>query len=127
MAGTSEKGCCPECGAAWERVVELGEIESTGGSEHNRRNGHTNFKGSDMNCGTFTQRQHITAGWQPTCSCPEAEPVPCTVLDPFMGSGTVAKVALRARRHYIGIELNQEYIELAEKRLAPLKRQGNLL
>ena len=46
-----------------------------------------------------------------------------TVLDPFMGSGTVAKVALRARRHYIGIELNEDYIRLAEKRLAPLKAQ----
>ena len=50
-----------------------------------------------------------------------------TVLDPFMGSGTVAKVALRARRHYIGIELNEDYIRLAEKRLAPLKAQVNLL
>ena len=50
-----------------------------------------------------------------------------TVLDPFMGSGTVAKVALRARRHYVGIELNEDYIRLAEKRLAPLKAQVNLL
>ena len=50
-----------------------------------------------------------------------------TVLDPFMGSGTVAKVALRARRHYIGIELNKDYIALAEKRLEPFKKQGNLI
>ena len=50
-----------------------------------------------------------------------------TVLDPFMGSGTVAKVALRARRHYIGIELNEDYIKLAEKRIAPLKAQRNLI
>lgn len=39
------------------------------------------------------------------------------VLDPFMGSGTVAKVALRLGRQYIGIELNPEYIKMAERRL----------
>jgi DNA modification methylase len=40
-----------------------------------------------------------------------------TVLDPFLGSGTTAEVALKHRREFIGIELNPEYVELAEKRL----------
>lgn len=40
------------------------------------------------------------------------------VLDPFMGSGTTAVVARKLERNYIGIELNQKYITLAEKRLA---------
>ena len=39
------------------------------------------------------------------------------VLDPFMGSGTTALVAYRFNRKYIGIELNPEYIKIAEKRL----------
>jgi site-specific DNA-methyltransferase (adenine-specific) len=39
------------------------------------------------------------------------------VLDPFLGSGTTAEVALKHRRKFIGIELNPEYVELAEKRL----------
>jgi len=39
------------------------------------------------------------------------------VLDPFMGSGTTAEVACYLGRNYIGIELNPEYIKLAEKRL----------
>lgn len=39
------------------------------------------------------------------------------VLDPFMGSGTVAKVALEQGKSYVGIELNPEYIKLAEKRI----------
>jgi len=38
------------------------------------------------------------------------------VLDPFFGSGTTGWVAQRLGRKWIGIELNQEYIELAEKR-----------
>ena len=40
-----------------------------------------------------------------------------TVLDPFMGSGTTLKVARDLGRKGIGIELNPEYIELAEKRI----------
>lgn len=39
------------------------------------------------------------------------------VLDPFMGSGTTALVARNLGRKYVGIELNPEYIKLAEKRL----------
>lgn len=38
------------------------------------------------------------------------------VLDPFMGSGTTGRVALTYGRRYLGIELNQEYIELIDKR-----------
>lgn len=39
------------------------------------------------------------------------------ILDPFMGSGTTALVAREFGRNYIGIELNQEYIKLANRRL----------
>lgn len=38
------------------------------------------------------------------------------VFDPFMGSGTVGKVALDLGRHYIGCELNPEYVKLTENR-----------
>ena len=39
------------------------------------------------------------------------------VYDPFMGSGTVAKAARDLGRHYIGSELNPDYIIMAEERL----------
>ena len=39
------------------------------------------------------------------------------VLDPFMGSGTTAKMAMITGRNYIGFEISAEYCELAEKRL----------
>ena len=45
--------------------------------------------------------------------CPEGG----TVLDPFAGSGTVGVVALRHNRNFVGIELNPQYIELAETRI----------
>ena len=40
-----------------------------------------------------------------------------TVLDPFFGAGTTGLVADRHGRHAIGIELNPEYVQIAEKRL----------
>ena len=40
------------------------------------------------------------------------------ILDPFMGSGTTALVARSLGRNYLGIELNQKYIDMANRRLA---------
>jgi len=39
------------------------------------------------------------------------------IYDPFMGSGTTAKVALDNNRNYIGSEISEEYCEIAEKRI----------
>ena len=39
------------------------------------------------------------------------------VLDPFIGSGTTAIACKKTHRNYLGIELNPEYIEIAEKRI----------
>lgn len=43
-------------------------------------------------------------------------PIGGVVLDPFFGSGTTGRVATRLNRKYLGIELNPEYIEIANKR-----------
>lgn len=58
-----------------------------------------------------------TVGWAPTCSC-ESEVVPCTVLDPFCGSGRAGMAALREGRHFIGIDLKPEYCEMARAAMA---------
>lgn len=43
-----------------------------------------------------------------------------TVLDPFMGSGTVAVACKQAGKTYIGIDISKEYCEKAEERIAAL-------
>jgi site-specific DNA-methyltransferase (adenine-specific) len=48
------------------------------------------------------------------------------VLDPFMGAGTTALVALKNNRKFVGIELNKEYVEIANKRLQPYLYQTKL-
>ena len=39
------------------------------------------------------------------------------IYDPFMGSGTTAKMAILNNRNYIGSEISKEYCEIAEQRI----------
>jgi len=48
------------------------------------------------------------------------------ILDPFMGSGTTAVSALKTHRKFVGYEISQEYIDLAEKRIEPLLKQTKI-
>lgn len=48
------------------------------------------------------------------------------VYDPFLGSGTTAKMAYQLDREFIGSEISREYVELANKRLKPVLDQGLL-
>ena len=49
-------------------------------------------------------------------------PVGGVVLDPFMGAGTTGLVAKEKDRNYIGIELNQEYIDIANNRINSINK-----
>lgn len=40
------------------------------------------------------------------------------VLDPFAGSGTTLKMSRAMGRHFVGIEVNPDYVEICRKRLA---------
>ena len=113
LAGTSAKGCCPACGAAWVREMEcVGEIQDRWAS--------TNALAAEVG-GTHRERNSRrimeTFGWRPTCSCPAHEPIPCTVLDPFAGAGTTGVVAEGLGRRFVGVELNHEYAAMAKKRI----------
>ncbi len=77
-----------------------------------------------------------TIGWEPGCECEprpalgindaikcivdgewDMTPVPCTVLDPFCGSGTSLLVAKQMGRASIGIDLSPDYCEMAWRRI----------
>lgn len=121
-AGTSDKGCCPACGKPWERVVERQKF----GKAFSDTKFTTDHQGGPLSGSRQAYRAHgmegpppaKTLGWQPACDCPEAEPVPCTVLDPFNGTGTTGVVACRHGRDYIGIELFEKYAAISERRIA---------
>ena len=130
LAGTSERGCCPACGAPWERVVEKrGHSDNgvtweqrKGMGEGPRRGYSRNYSNITGAGNTMATPVTATTGWAPTCACPPAEPIPCTVLDPFGGSGTTAAVAVGMGRRATLVELNAGYVELAHARVAKVQR-----
>ena len=48
------------------------------------------------------------------------------VLDPFMGSGTAGVAAVRAKRRYIGVELEDVWFDIACRRIEQAQRQGDM-
>ena len=47
------------------------------------------------------------------------------VIDPFMGSGTTAIAAIKNKRNFVGYEINEEYINLANNRILNLKEKNS--
>jgi len=131
-AGTSERGACGRCGAPYERITKPSERYARAlgkpwaqGTEVS--DSHVNKNYGMLPKGCPRHAEYDTIGWQPTCECGVGERVPCVVLDPFFGSGTVGVVAKRLDRRFIGIELSADYCRMAEERLRPYLTQRTLL
>lgn len=117
------KATCPEkickvCGKIREKIIESTEWEK----HQSKKMAAIDYKGSPMYRGgshndglPYHSEAKKIAGYT---SCSHNDYEPGLVLDPFMGSGTVAKVARYLGRNYCGIELNGEYIKISEKKLA---------
>ena len=128
-AGTSERGCCPVCGAPWRRVTDRGKdaglARSAGGKADDQpETDRAKRLGQRRNAARVAGGDHtnpfggrMTTHWAPTCTCNAGDPIPCVVLDPFGGSGTVAKVARDLGRSSVMIELNPAYVGIMKKRL----------
>lgn len=116
-AGCPEQ-CCSVCGAGYERITQRDRAATRPGKA-------TKTTGDSLVDGNRDPQRHITTvstlGWAPACDCAASGTMPGTVLDPFAGSGTTLAVAAELGRSGIGCELNPEYIELAEQRIAKSK------
>jgi DNA modification methylase len=83
----SPEGRCVRCRAPWQRQL----IRSLGGTA-------------------------VRGALGPSCNC-QAESEPAIVLDPFIGAGTTAVAAEQLKRGWLGIELNPDFAELAQRRI----------
>lgn len=109
-ASTSERGACPHCGSPWRRVVERTNEIAASAKGSRFDHGKTGINGNGR-VQEGERYEKVATGWQPSCTCPPHEPVPCVVLDPFSGSGTTAKVAVRLGRRAIGVDIAAEYLD----------------
>lgn len=94
LLATCPERVCVRCGMPWQRAEQV-----------------------------VDERPLAIGSMQPTCTC-HAEWQPGVVLDPFMGSGTVALAAKTYGRDWVGIELNPTYAALAEARIARHRTAG---
>ena len=88
LLATCPERVCATCGLPWQRDTK-------------RTLGQLAVRGE------LRKRCDCKGGWRPGL-----------VLDPFLGSGTVALVALEHDRDWLGIELNPDFAALAERRIA---------
>ena len=120
-AGTSEHGCCSECGAPWTRQVDKSESPHDGTSETQYEEGSAaNRLALARQAARERGEEYLqtveTLGWKPSCEC-DAEVKPSVVLDCFSGSGTTGLVADRLGRDAVLIEISKEYADMAEQRI----------
>lgn len=123
-ACTSAKGCCPHCGANWVRQVEEVQLTRARPNKFTKRRGKKgtgNVVPNDM-AGVEVR----TIGWVPGCNCPDNNPIPCTVIDPFGGTGTSAVAAQRLGRNFIAIDLSEKYLAMADKRITTRGQYGRV-
>lgn len=117
--GSSEKGCCPSCYAPWnrnlirEKVPDNVRIKFEASrlatrADTGRTDGHTGRK-------PHYRRKILGEGWVQGCKCDPLPPIPCTVLDPFSGSGRSGIVAVRLGRTYLGVDASEEYCEMSTR------------
>lgn len=120
-AGTSEQGCCPECGSPWERILDrkfYGNWNPGPGSNGALK---VNAQSDDRKGESFAERyeEPKTTGWRPTCPCDQKSEIrPAIVFDPFAGSGTVGEVAYKMGRRFILSDL--AYQDLQRQRVPPM-------
>lgn len=101
---------CTKCGKAREKLLkDVGE--STW--DDTREKNHLVTGTSGLSFGRTAQIEMF--GWD-ECMC-NAGFKPGVILDPFFGTGTTAIVAHRLNRSWLGIELSEEYIRIAKRRL----------
>jgi hypothetical protein len=133
-----KSGCpefvCNKCGMGREKIYDRGKLIPIRKDAHILKNSEYPDSGKEMGGAYSSGRMHPGYAFEnkpigyTSCSC-NASFSGGIVLDPFMGSGTVAVVAENLGRQWIGIEINKRYIEMANKRILKNRKklQGRLL
>jgi len=118
----SPRYLCSACGLPQVEVYDEFRVDTRPGIETG-----TGKSGTDLDPNQNLHNSELSKKRQMIIHKPEAKIAKCkcnkpfkqsVILDPFFGAGTVGVVAQKLHRAWIGIELQQEYVEIAKNRLA---------
>ena len=114
---------CKKCGKARVKILELteGYKKLLGKSWHPHKHDAERGMSETPNKKASCTKEYNFMGYT-DCGC-NAGWESGIVCDPFMGAGTTALVALKQRKRFIGIEIKQEYINMANKRIARVQQK----
>jgi len=119
IAPMIEAGCppkvCTKCGEPAKRIVEHRTIERYELPEGDPRYRPARYERKYKKNNAQRYSEHRLLGWT-DCGC-GAKWRPGIVLDPFLGSGTTAVVAVLLQRDCVGIEINPDYVKMATRRI----------
>jgi len=115
------KDVCSECGAPLVRVVEKNNPPNDGTTSSQYAPGMAANRlamkrQAARERGEEDTNRSKTVGFKPTCPH-GAGTTHGVVLDPFFGAGTTGLVAIQNGRDYVGIELNPDYVKIANDRI----------
>lgn len=122
-AGTSSIGACPHCGAQWSPVSEAAHSAAHDGTTDTKYESKSTagrlaqLRQAARERGEEYSSRRVVTGSAPGCDCADNAPVPCVVLDPFGGSGTVGLVADRQHKSAILIDLDERNVPMATERI----------
>ena len=126
LLATCPEYICKRCGKAREKILEhIGDRDHCHYTTRSPKNSALGIVSHKSSLVTGFVKEYKETGLT-NCGC-NAGFDGGIVLDPFMGSGTVALVAIQNARNFVGIELNQTYIKMAMDRLKPYLLQTRLL
>jgi len=114
---------CVECGEPYVRKTEKKTTFHSGsGRAGNPPNGKYGKDWEQARSGSYDIRMGPKTsinfkGWEKKCGCSADETKPGIVLDPMCGAGSTLVKAKQLGRRYIGIEISEEYAEIARNRL----------
>lgn len=102
-----------ECNGKLEKRNTIKLVAVTGVGEHEKKSQTVNSRErSTLRAPLgYEEKESIEIVYVSDLSLDDHPVTPCTVLDPFIGSGTTACVALALGQHSIGIDLSREYLE----------------
>jgi len=123
IKATAPPTVCVACGSPYERETEHTTVRERFAEKQRETNrkqveevndGDLSFSNShDAPQGPKIEHK----GWRQTCDCDTDATEAGIVLDPFAGAGTTCLVAKRLGRRFIGVDLNPEYVAMAQQRV----------